>query len=74
MVAAAATGGDVLIKNVIPEHLKAVTAKLMESNAMVEEDNDQVRVYRRQEIRPVYIKTLPYPGFPTDMQAQFMEY
>lgn len=74
MVAAAATAGDVLIKNVIPEHLKAVTAKLLESNAVVEEQDDQIRVYRQQEIRPVYIKTLPYPGFPTDMQAQFMAY
>lgn len=74
MVAAAATGGDVIIKNVIPEHLKAVTAKLLESNAVVEEDKDRVRVYRREEIKPVYIKTLPYPGFPTDMQAQFMAY
>lgn len=74
MVAAAATGGDVIIKNVIPEHLKAVTAKLLESNAVVEEDDDQVRVYRVEEIKPVYIKTLPYPGFPTDMQAQFMAY
>mgnify|MGYP003879990963 FL=1 len=74
MVAAAATGGDVIIKNVIPEHLKAVTAKLLESNAVVEEEEEYVRVYRQQEIKPVYIKTLPYPGFPTDMQAQFMAY
>jgi UDP-N-acetylglucosamine 1-carboxyvinyltransferase len=74
MVAAAATAGDVLIKNVIPEHLKAVTAKLLESNAVVEEQEDKIRVYRRGEIKPVYIKTLPYPGFPTDMQAQFMAY
>lgn len=74
MVAAAATAGDVLIKNVIPEHLKAVTAKLLESNAVVEEQDDQIRVYRQQDIKPVYIKTLPYPGFPTDMQAQFMAY
>ena len=74
MVAAAATAGDVCIKNVIPEHLKAVTAKLLESNAIVEENDGQIRVYRQQEIKPVYIKTLPYPGFPTDMQAQFMAY
>ena len=74
MVAAAATAGDVLIKNVIPEHLKAVTAKLLESNAVVEEQDDHIRVYRQQDIKPVYIKTLPYPGFPTDMQAQFMAY
>lgn len=74
MVAAAATGGDVLINNVIPEHLKAVTAKLLESNAQVEENDNKIRVYRDGEIKPVYIKTLPYPGFPTDMQAQFMAY
>lgn len=74
MVAAAATGGDVLIKNVIPEHLKAITAKLTESNTQVLEEDNQVRVSRKDEIRPVYIKTLPYPGFPTDMQAQFMAY
>lgn len=74
MVAAAACGGDVLINNVIPEHIKATTAKLLESGAIVEEQADAVRVSRWQEIRPVYIKTLPYPGFPTDMQAQFMAY
>ena len=74
MVAAAATAGDVSIRNVIPEHLKAVTAKLLESNAIVEENDGQIRVYRQQDIKPVYIKTLPYPGFPTDMQAQFMAY
>ncbi len=74
MVAAAATAGDVSIRNIIPEHLKAVTAKLLESNAIVEENDGQIRVYRQQDIKPVYIKTLPYPGFPTDMQAQFMAY
>lgn len=74
MVAAAATGGDVLIKNVIPEHVKAISAKLIESGAIIEEQDDQIRVKRNGEIRPVYIKTLPYPGFPTDMQAQFMAY
>lgn len=74
MVAAAATGGEVLIRNVIPEHLKAVSAKLQESNAVVEEENHEIRVSRRQGIKSVYIKTLPYPGFPTDMQAQFMAY
>ena len=74
MVAAAATGGDVVIKNVIPEHLKAITAKLAESGTQVEEYENRVRVYRKEEIKPLYIKTLPYPGFPTDMQAQFMAY
>ncbi len=74
MVAAAATGGNVLIKNVIPEHIKAITAKLTETGATVEELDDSVIVKRDRPIKPVYIKTLPYPGFPTDMQAQFMAY
>lgn len=74
MVAAAATGGEVLIKNIITEHVKAITAKLIESGAEVEEGNGWVRVKRNTSIKPLYIKTLPYPGFPTDMQAQFMAY
>lgn len=74
MVAAAATGGNVVVNNVIPEHLKAITAKLVESGAQVEEGNDWIRVKRHHNIKPLYIKTLPYPGFPTDMQAQFMAY
>lgn len=74
MVAAAATSGNVVVNNVIPEHLKAITAKLVESGAQVEEGNDWIRVKRHHNIKPLYIKTLPYPGFPTDMQAQFMAY
>jgi UDP-N-acetylglucosamine 1-carboxyvinyltransferase len=74
MVAAAATAGDLIIKNVIPQHLKATTAKLIESGARVEENNKQIRVSREGPIYPIYLKTLPYPGFPTDMQAQFMAY
>ena len=74
MVAAAATGGEVTIKNVIPEHLKAISAKLVESGAQVLEGDNYVHVSRNQNIKPVYIKTLPYPGFPTDMQAQFTAY
>lgn len=74
MVAAAATGGEVLINNVITEHVKAITAKLTESGADIEEGNDWIRVKRNRNIKPLYIKTLPYPGFPTDMQAQFMAY
>ncbi len=74
MVAAVATAGDVLVENVVSEHLKAITAKLIESGAEVEEYKNKVRVTRNREIKPVYIKTLPYPGFPTDMQAQFMAY
>lgn len=74
MVAAAATAGNVTINNIIPEHLKAITAKLSESGATIEEGTNFIRVSRSEDIKPVYIKTLPYPGFPTDMQAQFMAY
>jgi UDP-N-acetylglucosamine 1-carboxyvinyltransferase len=74
MLAAAAAGGEVIIDNIIPEHLKAITAKLIETGAEVIEGDKQITVRRDKEIKPVYIKTLPYPGFPTDMQAQFMAY
>ncbi len=74
MVAAAATGGEVTIKNVIPEHVKAISAKLIETGAILKEYENSITVKRDQPINPVYIKTLPYPGFPTDMQAQFMAY
>ncbi len=70
MVAAAATGGDVLIKNVIPKHLESITAKLIEMNVTVEEYDDSVRVKRDKPLKRANIKTLPYPGFPTDMQPQ----
>lgn len=68
MMAAAATKGDVLIKNVIPKHLEAVTAKLVEIGAEVEEFDDAVRVVATKRLQHTNIKTLPYPGFPTDMQ------
>ncbi len=68
MLAAAATMGDVLIKNVIPKHLEAVTAKLVEIGAEVEEFDDAVRVVASKRLVHTNIKTLPYPGFPTDMQ------
>ncbi|MEQ8201439.1 MAG: UDP-N-acetylglucosamine 1-carboxyvinyltransferase [Syntrophomonadaceae bacterium] len=74
MVAVAATKGEAIINNVIPEHLKAVTAKLVESGAEVVENRHNVEIKRSSKVNPVYIKTLPYPGFPTDMQAQFMAY
>ena len=70
MVAAAATGGDVLIKNVIPKHLESITAKLIEMNVDVEEFDDSIRVWRTRPLKKANIKTLPYPGFPTDMQPQ----
>ncbi|MBO8137133.1 MAG: UDP-N-acetylglucosamine 1-carboxyvinyltransferase [Desulfotomaculum sp.] len=72
MVAAAATRGDVLIENVIPKHIEPVIAKLREANVDVEESEDTVRVTARKELKPVDIKTMPYPGFPTDMQSQMM--
>lgn len=72
MVAAAATGGDVLVENVIPTHLKAVMAKLTEAGAVLEEENGGIRVRAELPLKAVDIKTMPYPGFPTDMQAQFM--
>ena len=70
MVAAAATRGDVLIKNVIPKHLEAISAKLTEIGAEVEESDDAVRVVATRRLKHTQIKTLPYPGFPTDMQPQ----
>ena len=70
MVAAAATRGDILIKNVIPKHLEAISAKLIEIGAEVEESDDAVRVVATRRLKHTQIKTLPYPGFPTDMQPQ----
>ena len=70
MFAAAATGGDVLIKNVIPKHLEATTAKLLEVGCQVEEYDDAVRVISNGKLRRTQVTTLPYPGFPTDMQPQ----
>ena len=70
MFAAAATKGDVTVKNVIPKHLEAISSKLMEMGCQVEESDDAVRVYCKNKLRNTHIKTLPYPGFPTDMQPQ----
>ncbi len=72
MVAAAMTKGDVYIENAISEHLKPVIAKLKEANVEIIEDINGIRVRGNGQIKAVDIKTLPYPGFPTDMQAQFM--
>lgn len=72
MIAAAMTGGDVVVENVLPEHQKPLIAKLREAGAVVEEDIDKVRVIGKNPLKAVSIKTLPYPGFPTDMQAQMM--
>lgn len=70
MVAAAATGGNVLVNNVIPKHLEAITAKLVEIGCKVEEYDEAVRVIGNKNLTHTNIKTLPYPGFPTDMQPQ----
>lgn len=72
MIAAAMTGGDVVVENVLPEHQKPLISKLREAGAVVEEDIDKVRVIGKNPLKAVSIKTLPYPGFPTDMQAQMM--
>lgn len=68
MIAAAATRGDVLVKNVIPKHMESLSAKLIEMNVKVEEFDDSIRVSGRDQLNKVNIKTLPYPGFPTDLQ------
>jgi len=70
MVAAASTGGDVIIDNVVPDHLKPVTAKLREAGVEISEELSSIRVTSSDHIKAMDIKTLPYPGFPTDMQAQ----
>lgn len=74
MVAAAATKGDVLVKNCIPKHMEPITAKLIESGAEITEYEDSIRVKMTKTPKPINIKTLPYPGFPTDMQPQFGTY
>ncbi|MFX0560829.1 UDP-N-acetylglucosamine 1-carboxyvinyltransferase [Tepidibacillus infernus] len=68
MIIAAATAGDITVDNVIPKHLEALTAKLKEMGAIVQEKDDSIRVLGQSYYRPVDIKTLPYPGFPTDLQ------
>lgn len=72
MVAVASAGGDVMVENVVPSHLQPVIAKLREAGVTVEEYDDKIRIVSDGTIKAVDIKTLPYPGFPTDMQAQFM--
>ncbi|MDL2234334.1 UDP-N-acetylglucosamine 1-carboxyvinyltransferase [Ruminococcaceae bacterium OttesenSCG-928-L11] len=70
MVAAAATFGDVLIKNIIPKHMESLSDKLVKTGAIIEEFDDAIRVSRTEEIQPTNIKTMPHPGFPTDLQPQ----
>ncbi|MBR4139494.1 MAG: UDP-N-acetylglucosamine 1-carboxyvinyltransferase [Lachnospiraceae bacterium] len=70
MFAAAATCGDVLVKNIIPKHMEGASAKLMEMGCIIEEYDDAIRVIGRKPLKPTRVKTAPYPGFPTDMQPQ----
>lgn len=70
MLAAAATRGDILVKNIIPKHMESLTAKLIEMNINVEENEDSIRVRGVDAISKANIKTLPYPGFPTDLHPQ----
>ena len=72
MAAAAITGGDILLENVQEEHLKPVIAKLAECNVKTERTAEGLRIYRKGNLQPLQLKTMPYPGFPTDMQAPFM--
>ena len=70
MFAAAITKGDIMVKNVIPKHLESISAKLLEIGCEVEEFDDAVRVVSSKPLKHTHVKTLPYPGFPTDMQPQ----
>lgn len=70
MVAAAATGGDVIVENVIPKHLESITAKLEEIGIKLEESSDSIRVHCDGPLKKCNVKTMPHPGFPTDMQPQ----
>ncbi|MBQ2567524.1 MAG: UDP-N-acetylglucosamine 1-carboxyvinyltransferase [Clostridia bacterium] len=70
MAAVAACGGDVLVRNVVPKHLESIIAKLVEAGVTVEEGDDSVRVIADKPLTKVNIKTMPHPGFPTDMQPQ----
>ena len=70
MLAAAATKGDVTIKNVIPKHLESISAKLIEMGCQIQESDDEVRVVASKRLQNTHVKTLPYPGYPTDMQPQ----
>lgn len=72
MVAAATTGGDVLIKKIIPEHQNALMDRLAQSGVRIQKAGDGIRVRRNGRLRAVDVTTLPYPGFPTDLQAQMM--
>ncbi|MHC1749612.1 MAG: UDP-N-acetylglucosamine 1-carboxyvinyltransferase [Cellulosilyticaceae bacterium] len=70
MIAAAITGGDVFVRNVIPEHMESITLKMREMGVEIEEGDDYIRVVAPDELRATNVKTLPHPGFPTDLQPQ----
>ena len=70
MAAVVAAGGDVLVQNVIPKHMECITTRLREMGARITEYDDSIRVTREGPLRRITVKTMPYPGFPTDMQAQ----
>ena len=70
MAAVTAAGGNVLVQNVIPKHMECITSKLQEMGARIINYDDAIRVIRTGKLRPSTVKTRPYPGFPTDMQAQ----
>ncbi|GAA0468596.1 UDP-N-acetylglucosamine 1-carboxyvinyltransferase [Alkalibacillus silvisoli] len=72
MVAGAITGGDIIVEGAIPAHLRSLIAKMKEMGVKIEEYENSVRVIGTDELKPIDIKTLPYPGFPTDLQAQLM--
>ena len=72
MVAAAITRGDVLIENAVPEHMTALIAKMREMGVEIIEEDDGIRVRANDPLKAVDIKTMPHPGFPTDMQSQMM--
>lgn len=71
MIAGAITGGDVKVNKLIPKHMEAIVAKLHEMGVGIEEFDEAIRVYKKKEYKCIKVKTLPYPGFPTDMHPQF---
>ncbi|MGM9551867.1 MAG: UDP-N-acetylglucosamine 1-carboxyvinyltransferase [Clostridia bacterium] len=72
MIMAAAAGGDVLVKNVIPKHMESLVSKLEEMGVSITEYDDAIRVQRSKPLKPCNVKTMPYPGFPTDLQPQIV--
>ncbi|OON90917.1 MAG: UDP-N-acetylglucosamine 1-carboxyvinyltransferase [Candidatus Epulonipiscium fishelsonii] len=70
MIAAAITGGDVHVRNIIPEHMESLSYKMREMGVGIEEGDDYIRVFSKGKLKPTNVKTLPYPGFPTDLQPQ----